>query len=159
MSCWHFLLCPGPGSGTYNAARTPYSVCCVSPEFAGIGRLGANGSGRGMAKELAVATFSPPTVQKQRLLFKGSKRTIQAVGRPRCLRAGLFDVAKERARLARQREKLAKELAAVAARVSNAAFMARAPPHVVAEVRLGLPEDGRGFHSYVRLIIQRWREL
>ncbi|KAK9845737.1 hypothetical protein WJX81_000915 [Elliptochloris bilobata] len=48
--------------------------------------------------------------------------------------AGLFDVAKERARLAKQRDKLAKELAAVAARVSNEAFMSRAPPHVVAEV-------------------------
>jgi valyl-tRNA synthetase len=43
-------------------------------------------------------------------------------------------MAKERARLAKQREKLDKELAAVAARVSNQAFMSRAPPHVVAEV-------------------------
>lgn len=49
---------------------------------------------------------------------------------------GLFDVAKERARLAKQREKLAKDLAAVAARVSNQAFMSKAPPHVVAEARL-----------------------
>jgi valyl-tRNA synthetase len=48
--------------------------------------------------------------------------------------AGLFDMAKERARLAKQREKLDKELAAVAARVANQAFMSRAPPHVVAEV-------------------------
>ncbi len=43
-------------------------------------------------------------------------------------------MAKERARLAKQREKLDKELAAVAARVANQAFMSRAPPHVVAEV-------------------------
>lgn len=50
--------------------------------------------------------------------------------------AGLFDVAKERARLGKQREKLAKDLVAVAARVANQAFMAKAPPHVVAEARL-----------------------
>ena len=49
--------------------------------------------------------------------------------------AGLFDVAKERARLGKQREKLAKDLAAVAARVSDQAFLAKAPPHVVAEAR------------------------
>ena len=53
----------------------------------------------------------------------------------RTLTAGLFDVVKERARLGKQREKLAKDLAGVAARVANQAFMSKAPPHVVAEAR------------------------
>ena len=52
-------------------------------------------------------------------------------------------MAKERARLAKQREKLAKDLAAVAARVSNQAFMSKAPPRVVAEAP-PLCRAGRG---------------
>ena len=101
----------------------------------------------------------PQFYRNRECYFRGRKRPILVVGRPRSLRAGLFDVAKERARLAKQREKLAKELAAVAARVSNEAFISRAPPRVVAEVRLGVPDEGRGFHVYGRLNIQGWREL
>ncbi len=49
------------------------------------------------------------------------------------LHAGLFDVEKEIARLNKQREKLEKDLAAVAGRVANKKFMDKAPPKVVAE--------------------------
>lgn len=50
-----------------------------------------------------------------------------------CLHAGLFDVDKEIARLQKQRDKLEKDLAAVAGRMANKAFMDKAPPKVVAE--------------------------
>ncbi len=49
--------------------------------------------------------------------------------------AGLFDVEKEVARLLKQREKVEKDLAGVAARMANKKFLDKAPPHVVAEVQ------------------------
>ncbi|CAL8463583.1 g3117 [Coccomyxa elongata] len=47
--------------------------------------------------------------------------------------AGLFDVAKEVARLNKQREKAEKDLAGVAGRMANKKFMDNAPPQVVAD--------------------------
>ncbi len=44
--------------------------------------------------------------------------------------AGLFDVAKEVARLTKQREKAEKDLAGVAGRMANKKFMDNAPPQV-----------------------------
>lgn len=44
--------------------------------------------------------------------------------------AGLFDVAKERSRLSKQRAKLDKELAGISARLNNPDFMAKASPEV-----------------------------
>lgn len=94
---------------------------------------------------LLQAVLTPNCTETESAVKGGESAPYRVGGRPLGLRAGLFDVAKERARLARQREKLAKELAAVAARVANEAFMSRAPPHVVAEVRRGVPDAGRGF--------------
>lgn len=66
-------------------------------------------------------------------------------------------MAKERARLGKQRKKLANDLAAVAARVSNQAFMAKAPPHVVAEARpLCRTGGGTGF---VHFEAKEWAEM
>lgn len=48
-------------------------------------------------------------------------------------RAGLFDVAKEVARLNKQKEKLERDLAGVAGRMANHKFMDNAPPAVVAD--------------------------
>ena len=49
--------------------------------------------------------------------------------------AGLFDAAKEIARLEKQQEKMEAELANAEARLSNEKFTAKAPEHVVAEFR------------------------
>ena len=49
--------------------------------------------------------------------------------------AGLFDAAKEIARLEKQQEKMEAELANAEARLSNKKFTAKAPEHVVAEFR------------------------
>eukprot|EP00884_Botryococcus_braunii_P003795 jgi/Botrbrau1/13416/Bobra.0082s0022.1 len=49
--------------------------------------------------------------------------------------AGLFDVEKEVARLLKQREKVEKDMAGVAARMANKKFLDKAPPNVVAEVQ------------------------
>ncbi len=49
--------------------------------------------------------------------------------------AGLFDVDKEVARLQKQRGKVEKDMAGVAARMNNKKFLDKAPPHVVAEVQ------------------------
>ncbi len=49
--------------------------------------------------------------------------------------AGLFDVAKERSRLSKQRAKLDKELAGINARLNNPDFMAKASPEVGPEQR------------------------
>lgn len=48
---------------------------------------------------------------------------------------GLFDAAKEAARLRKQRGKLEKELAGLSGRLSNPKFVEGAPEAVVAEVR------------------------
>jgi valyl-tRNA synthetase len=48
---------------------------------------------------------------------------------------GLFDAAKEVARLQKQRGKLAKEFAGLSGRLNNPKFVEGAPEHVVAEVR------------------------
>ena len=49
--------------------------------------------------------------------------------------AGAVDAKAERARLAKEREKVAKELARVGAKLGNATFLAKAPPAVVAKER------------------------
>ncbi|GFR44090.1 hypothetical protein Agub_g5252 [Astrephomene gubernaculifera] len=49
--------------------------------------------------------------------------------------AGLFDVAKELARLGKQRTKLEKDLAGIHSRLNNPAFMAKAAPGYVEEAR------------------------
>ncbi len=51
------------------------------------------------------------------------------------LPAGLFDAAKEIARLEKQQEKAAAEVANADARLSNQSFVAKAPEHVVAGFR------------------------
>lgn len=54
--------------------------------------------------------------------------------------AGLFDAAKERARLAKQEGKLSKELAALEGRLGNKGFVDKAPAAVVAEVEAAAEE-------------------
>lgn len=54
--------------------------------------------------------------------------------------AGLFDAAKERARLAKQEAKLDKELAALEGRLRNKGFVDKAPAAVVAEVEAAAAE-------------------
>ncbi len=49
--------------------------------------------------------------------------------------AGLFDAAKELARLTKQEAKLVKELSQLEGRLSNKSFVDKAPEAVVAEVR------------------------
>ena len=49
--------------------------------------------------------------------------------------AGLFDAEKEVARLRKQQEKLAGELAGIDGRLSNEKFVQKAPQHVVADAR------------------------
>jgi valyl-tRNA synthetase len=56
--------------------------------------------------------------------------------------AGLIDLGAERARLAREEEKLAKELAKLESRLANEGFVAKAPPEVVARERARIAELG-----------------
>lgn len=53
---------------------------------------------------------------------------------------GLFDAAKERARLAKQEAKLSKELAALEGRLGNKSFVDKAPAAVVEEVQAAAAE-------------------
>ncbi len=54
--------------------------------------------------------------------------------------AGIIDMDAERARLAKERDKAAKEIARIAAKLGNEQFMAKAPEEVVAEQRERLAE-------------------
>ena len=58
--------------------------------------------------------------------------------------AGLFDVAAESARLTREEEKIAAELASLAKKLDNPSFVERAKPEVVKEARDRVQElEGR----------------
>ena len=54
--------------------------------------------------------------------------------------AGIIDMDAERARLAKERDKAAKEIARIEAKLGNEQFMAKAPEEVVAEQRERLAE-------------------
>jgi valyl-tRNA synthetase len=55
--------------------------------------------------------------------------------------AGIVDLAAEKARLGRERDKVAKEMAKIEAKLGNAQFMAKAPEEVVEEQRERLAES------------------
>jgi len=55
--------------------------------------------------------------------------------------AGVVDLAAERSRLARELEKVGKEIAKIDAKLGNAQFMAKAPEEVVEEQRERLAES------------------
>ena len=48
---------------------------------------------------------------------------------------GVIDIAAEKARLAKELEKIAKDTAAIEARLGNPGFVAKAPPEVLEESR------------------------
>ena len=54
--------------------------------------------------------------------------------------AGVIDIDAEKARLSKSLEKLEKEINSVSGRLSNEKFVAKAPPHVIAENKKGLEE-------------------
>ena len=56
--------------------------------------------------------------------------------------AGLFDAAKEVARLEKQRAKVEKELAGISARLDNPAFLSKAGAAVIDEARAAAADAG-----------------
>jgi valyl-tRNA synthetase len=68
--------------------------------------------------------------------------------------AGLIDLAAERARLARERDKAAAEARKIAGKLSNTDFVARAPEEVVAENRSRL-EAARSEEARLEAALRR----
>ncbi|MEZ5759131.1 MAG: valine--tRNA ligase [Emcibacteraceae bacterium] len=68
--------------------------------------------------------------------------------------SGVIDIEAEKARLSKNLEKLEKEIAAVAGRLSNENFVAKAPDHVIAENKKGL-EDAREKAEKINQALER----
>ncbi|HRW30371.1 MAG TPA: hypothetical protein P5227_10270, partial [Emcibacteraceae bacterium] len=68
--------------------------------------------------------------------------------------SGVIDIEAEKARLSKNLEKLEKEIAAVAGRLNNENFVAKAPDHVIAENKKGL-EDAREKAEKINQALER----
>ncbi|MCP5381002.1 MAG: valine--tRNA ligase [Kordiimonadaceae bacterium] len=68
--------------------------------------------------------------------------------------SGVIDIDAEKARLSKSLEKLEKEIAAVAGRLNNENFVAKAPDHVIAENKKGL-EDAREKAEKIKQALER----